>query len=126
PRTLDALDHAVHVVRMMHRLPAPPPHLFERRPGEIIPAPVVPVDRAARICHPRELRNALRERAELFLAHASLGDVYARADEVERPSIGAEDCAPPVHDPVDRAIRPYDAKLLVEIGAVACALPRRG
>ena len=55
PRLLDALHNALDVVGVMHLLPAPALHLFQRRAGVIEPAPAVPVDPTLSVGHPREL-----------------------------------------------------------------------
>src|SRR5690349_7021901 len=39
---LQAFDHSSDFIRVMHFLPAPALHLFERRAGVIIPSVVVP------------------------------------------------------------------------------------
>ena len=48
-------EHALDVVGVMHLLPAPALHLFQRRAGVIEPAPAVPVDPTLSVGHPREL-----------------------------------------------------------------------
>ncbi len=64
----DALDDASPGVGMNQVLPAPALHLVQSRPREVVPAPIVPVDRPVRPGHPGELRHRVGEAAELRFA----------------------------------------------------------
>jgi hypothetical protein len=65
---LDPVYNPVNVIWVVDFRPSPAPHLIESRACELIPAPVEPKDRTAGICHPGELRNVIRKRAEELLA----------------------------------------------------------
>jgi hypothetical protein len=64
----DALDDPVHVIGVVHFLPAPALHLLERGAGVLVPALVVPEDPTAGVGHPGELGNAVCQRAKATLA----------------------------------------------------------
>src|SRR5258705_9557454 len=66
----DALDHTIDMIGMVDLLPAPALHLFKGRPGEVVPALVVPIDRAGFVCGPGELADVVGKLVEAELAFA--------------------------------------------------------
>jgi hypothetical protein len=66
----DLLHNALHVVGMRNLFPAPAGHILKSGTGVFKPAIVVPEDVALLVCHPSQLRNVVRQRAEATLAFA--------------------------------------------------------
>ena len=71
-----AFDHPRHVLGVQHARPVRLQHRFGRHAGVVEPALVVPIDVAARIGRPGELRHVVGQGAEAFLAVLQ-GDVDA-------------------------------------------------
>src|SRR5712671_2132419 len=69
----NAFDHALHMVGMVHFLPAPASYFFQGRPGVVEPALVEPVSRAARIGGPSTLAYVVGELAKSRLARGQRG-----------------------------------------------------
>src|SRR5437868_15374351 len=101
----------LHLFGVIEFPPAPPLRLLEGCTRVLIPALVEPLSLPRRVGHPCELGYALRERAELLVAHAALSDVHTRADEVQRLAFIVEDGLSLVDSPPYRAIRPNGSEL---------------
>ena len=80
-RVLPALDDGRENLRIVDRLPAPAFHRFGYRTGVLVPAAVVPEDRAIDVSHPGEGREGVDEglEASFALLHESIRDLCISA-----------------------------------------------
>ena len=83
----DPLHHTVDVIGMVHLLPAPPLHLFERRAGVVVPALVVPVDPTRPVGGPGKLTDVVGKLAEARFALAQRCFSSAPLDDNRRIGI---------------------------------------
>src|SRR5262249_19118609 len=82
-----ALDDTIHMLGMVHFLPSPPLHLFERRPGVVVPALVEPISPALSVRRPGELTDVVGKFAKTRLAFAQR---RLRFDLLRDIRVGAE------------------------------------
>ena len=112
PGFLDACDHAVDVIRVMHALPTPALHLLQRRTRVVVPAPVVPEDPSCRVRHPGELTHVVGECAEAFLALVQSFPGIVNGGDIARDRGRADDDIVVVEDRRDGHAHEYGAAVL--------------
>ena len=65
---LPSLQHGWQHFGIMHRLPSPALHLFERFAGVFVPAAVIPENVALRIGYPNQVGNIVSQSSQAFFA----------------------------------------------------------